>query len=129
MSADRPDVEKLMEEIDAAARRLEQSPVGFSQAQAQPGNGRAPVKVPLNPRLEENWDAWEKPEVTTHRGLLGLPVVWAKKLTLALLAPHDRELLKRQRQFNREVSDELQRLRKAVAELAADMGDVKRSRK
>lgn len=126
MTADRPDVEKLMEEIDAAARRLEQSPVGFSHPQS---NGRAPVKVPLNPRLEENWDAWEKPEVTTHRGLLGLPVVWVKKLTLALLAPHDRELLKRQRQFNREVSDELQRLRKAVAELAADMGDVKRSRK
>src|SRR4051812_36697234 len=124
MSADRPDVEKLMEEIDAAARRLEQSPVGFSQG---PVSGRAPMKVPLNPRLEENWDAWTRPEVTTHRGLLGLPVVWLKKLSLAVLAPHDRELLKRQRQFNREVSDELQRLRHAVAELAADVKEAKRA--
>ena len=126
MSADRPDVEKLMEEIDSAARRIANDPVNFAREQV---SGRAPTRVPLNPRLEENWDAWAKPEVTTHRGLVGLPLVWLKKLSLALLAPHDRELLKRQRQFNREVSDELQRLRRAVAELSADVSEAKRQKK
>ena len=73
-----------------------------------------------NPRIEANWDVWLPPQVTTHR-LLGAPVVWLKRASLLLLRLHDREILKRQRDFNREVKDELNTLRRTVAELSAEL--------
>ena len=70
--------------------------------------------------LEANWDVWIPPEVTTHRRL-GAPIVWLKRASLLAMRLHDREILKRQRDFNRQVKEELNALRRAVAELAAEL--------
>ncbi len=59
---------------------------------------------------------------------MGLPIVWFKRLTLAALAPHDRELLRRQREYNKAATEELYRLRRAVAELSKEVAQLKRPR-
>jgi hypothetical protein len=76
MSTDRPDTQQLMKQIDEAARKIEQQPVSAERPFVPT---RAPMHVASNPSLEENWDAWVPPHVTTHRGLLGLPIVWLKR--------------------------------------------------
>lgn len=111
----RPDVEGLMREIDAASRLIESNPVVAHRVRS-----RRPVHVPPNPTIEANWDVWLPPEVTTHRRL-GAPIVWLKRASLLLLRLHDREILKRQRDFNRQVKDELNALKRAVAELSGEV--------
>ena len=112
---ERPDVQGLMREIEAASKLIEAAPVTARRARS-----RRPVFVPPNPAIEENWDVWLPPQVTTHRKL-GAPVVWLKRASLLLLRLHDREILKRQRDFNRQVKDELTALKRAVAELSAEI--------
>ena len=109
------DVKSLMREIEKASQLIEANPVI-----AQRVRSRRPVFVPPNPTIEANWDVWLPPDVTTHRRL-GLPIVWLKRASLLLLRLHDREILKRQRDFNRQVKDELTALRRAVAELSAEV--------
>ena len=112
---ERPDVKGLMREIDALSKLIESNPIIAPRAR-----NRRPVFVPPNPTMEANWDVWLPPEVTTHRRL-GAPVVWLKKASLLLLRLHDREILKRQRDFNRQVKDELNAIKRAVAELSAEV--------
>ena len=125
MTPDRPDVEQLMRQIDEAAQQIEQHPVS-SNRRFEPA--RSTRHVARNPLLDENWDSWEAPEVTSHRGLLGLPIVWFKRFSLAGLRLHDRELLKRQREYNKAAMEEIYRLRRAVADLSAEVAKLKRSR-
>lgn len=114
MTSMRPDVKRLMTEIDAAARAIEDAPVS-----ARRPRPRRAVFVPSNPTIEANWDTWQPPEVRSHR-LLGAPIVWLKRASLLLLRLHDRELMKRQRDFNREVMNELNALKRSVAELSSE---------
>ena len=109
------DVKGLMRQIEAASRLIEADPII-----AQRVRSRRPVFVPPNPAMEANWDVWLPPEVTSHR-LLGAPIVWLKRASLLLLRLHDREILKRQRDFNRQVKDELNALKRAVAEINAEV--------
>lgn len=125
MNPDRPDTEQLMRDIDQAAKEIERHPVSADRPFVAT---RAPGPVAPNPTLDENWDAWVLPRIRSHRGLLGLPIVWFKRLTLAALAPHDRELLRRQREYNKAATEELYRLRRAVAELSKEVAQLKRPR-
>jgi hypothetical protein len=114
MKSERPNVKRLMLEIEAAAKLVERDPITVRA----PRKGRS-VFVPTNPAIEANWDSWIPPVVSSHRKI-GAPIVWLKQASLFLLRMHDRELLKRQRDFNREVMNELNALKRAVIELSME---------
>jgi hypothetical protein len=116
----KPDVAQLMTEIEDLGRKLDLEPrrSGFSS------HLRGPPQAP--PQLEESWDVWVMPPLSSHRGWRGRPVVWVKKALLFALKLHNRELLRRQREFNRAVKDELTVLQHRVGELQAQLADLQR---
>jgi hypothetical protein len=108
-----------MEEIDAASARIERE---------SPPRVQRPTAVPRLDALEELWDVWEREPITSHRGWSGKPVVWLKKALLTALGPANRELLRRQRQYNRAVLDELTQLRSQLARVSGELAALRRSR-
>lgn len=117
-TAEKPDVRAIMREIAEAARRIE----------AEPPRRRRTRKASVTPSvlaLEENWDVWEPLPVTTHRGWKGIPVVLLKRVALLALKPHDRELLKKQREYNWALKTEIQHLRTTVVSLMNDIADLR----
>lgn len=107
------DVRGLMSEIDAAPRLVESSPIIAHRVR-----NLRPVFVTPSPTMEANWDVWLSPQVTTHRAH-GLPIGWLKRASLLRL--HDREILKRLRDFTHWLKDELNVLKRAVAEVSAEV--------
>jgi hypothetical protein len=118
---DRPNIVELMKEIELEAQRIEQDPVLGQRRRVPP----RPAGRKLPPRLEKLWDIWEQGEIKSHRGLAGIPVVFAKRLLLTLLRAHNLELLRKQRAFNRAVLNELAELRYQLAHLSADVVELK----
>jgi hypothetical protein len=116
---ERPDVLELMREIEAEAQRIEAEPPRRSRFVPRMA---APVLSPLLSRL---WDVWERDPITSHRGLAGIPIVWLKRATLAVLTPAHRELLRRQRDFNHAVVDELAALRFELNNLRAELAELR----
>jgi len=72
--------------------------------------------------LDSTWDAWLRTHVPSHRRLIGKPVQLAKRLTLWALGPHDRELLRRQRDFNLAARRHIKELSARVEELEKKLG-------
>jgi FkbM family methyltransferase len=72
--------------------------------------------------LDSNWDVWVHSHIPSHRRYLGAPVQLAKRLALWVLGPHDRELLRRQREFNAAARKHLKELAARVAELEQKLG-------
>lgn len=114
-----PDVSALMREIEDAARRIE-----AEQPPAVRRPRRVPAAEPVH-ALEHGWDVWNLDEVRTHRGWKGVPIVVAKRTLLKVLGPYGRELLRRQREFNRASKDEIQTLRQSVVELRAELLELR----
>jgi hypothetical protein len=116
---ERPDVLKLMREIDAAARRIEAEPPVRSRFVPRMA---APV---VSPQIASLWDVWERQPLTSHRGLMGVPVVLFKRVVLAALGPAHRELLRTQRDFNAAVMNELAALRFELTHLRAELAALR----
>lgn len=115
-SKEPPDVAALMKQVRAMAARLIQERGTEERARLVRLRRRGPSAIA---GLNDFWDVWRLPEIATHRGRLGEPIVWLKRVLLTLLAPHNRELLRRQREFNACVKDELTSLKYAVELLTA----------
>ena len=115
-NSSKPDVQALMQEITRAARNIEEEP-----KRARLFRPKRPFASMLSPELESLWDVWVQPPVVTHRGWRGVPVVWAKRAMLLAFRLHDRELLKKQREFNRHVKLELGRLHEQIRQLAEQL--------
>lgn len=113
------DVRALIEEIQATAKEISALEGG-----ALPALSHVPMAPP--PReLDDDWDVWKIAPITSHRGLLGLPIVWAKKASLRLMRLHDRELLRGQRAFNAAVREELRQLRESVGRLSTAAAEAR----
>ncbi len=72
--------------------------------------------------LDASWDVWLRTHVPGHRKYLGKPVQLAKRLALWVLGPHDRELLRRQRDFNLAARRHIKELSARVEELEKKLG-------
>lgn len=116
----KPDIAALMQEISAAAVKIAQEP---RKGRARRSRVAQPLPVA---GLEDNWDVWAPVRVTTHRGWRGLPIVALKRGLLAVLGAHNRELLKRQREFNRVVKGEITQLRQAVHRLTSELAELRK---
>ncbi len=73
------------------------------------------------PELDQTWDVWVQGEIPTHRPIIGLPIRLAKRALLKLLGPHDRELLRRQREFNLAARDQLLRAHQRIDALEKEL--------
>lgn len=109
----RYDIHTLQAEIEASGRSVEEEldPTFRSTVDED--------------RLESTWNILQPPDVTSHRGWIGKPIVAVKRLSLAILRPHDHALLRRQAEFNAAVRAEIAGLHETIALLRREVNALK----